>query len=73
MLHENCLPADNSHEISYLNFSKIRKDVAKFVVCCSHDWRFKGERTIRTTVLALVTLYARAVLKKSDSLISDSG
>ena len=20
--------------------SKIRKDVAKFVVCCSHDWSF---------------------------------
>ena len=22
--------------------SKIRKDVAKFVVCCSRDWGFKG-------------------------------
>ena len=28
--------ADDSHEISYLIFVKItRKDVAKFVVCCS--------------------------------------
>ena len=25
-----------------LFFSKIGKDVAKFVVCCSRDWRFKG-------------------------------
>ena len=28
IFHENCLLADNSHEISYLIFSKIRKDVA---------------------------------------------
>ena len=26
-----------------LFLSKIRKDIAKFVVCCSHDWRFKGK------------------------------
>ena len=25
-----------------LLLSKIRKNVAKFVVCCSLDWRFKG-------------------------------
>ena len=25
-----------------LFLSEIRKDVAKFVVCCSCDWRFKG-------------------------------
>ena len=25
IFHENCLLADNSHEISYLIFSKIRK------------------------------------------------
>ena len=25
-----------------LFFSKIMEDVAKFVVCCSRDWRFKG-------------------------------
>ena len=25
-----------------LFFPKIWKDVAKFVVCCSRDWRFKG-------------------------------
>ena len=30
-----------TYENSYLIFSKIRKDVAKFVVCCSQDWRFK--------------------------------
>ena len=25
-----------------LFFSKIKKDVTKFVLCCSHDLRFKG-------------------------------
>ena len=35
------LLADDSHEISYLIFSKIGMDVAKFVVCCNRDWRFK--------------------------------
>ena len=43
--HENRLLADDSHEISYLIFSKIGKDVAKFVVCCSCDWCFKGSKT----------------------------
>ena len=43
VFHENRLLADDSHEISYLIFfSKIKKDVVKIVVCCSHDWRFKG-------------------------------
>ena len=28
-----------------LFFSKIGKDVAKFVVCCSCDWRFKSKVT----------------------------
>ena len=28
IFHENCLLADNSHEILYLIFSKIRKHVA---------------------------------------------
>ena len=43
IFHENRLPADDSHEISYLIFFlKIRKDVAKFVVCCSRDCHLKG-------------------------------
>ena len=25
-----------------LFLSNTRKDVAKFIVCCSRDWRFKG-------------------------------
>ena len=33
---------DDSHEIWYLTFSKIGKDVEIFVVCCSLCWRFKG-------------------------------
>ena len=42
IFHENCLLADDSHEISYLILSRTRKDIQKFVVCCSCDWRFKG-------------------------------
>ena len=42
IFHENRLPTDDSHEISYLIFLKIRKYVAKFVVCCSRNMRFKG-------------------------------
>ena len=42
IFHENCLLADDSHEISYLIFLKIKKDIAKFFVCCSRNWRFKG-------------------------------
>ena len=44
IFHENRLLADDSHVTSCLIFSKIRKDVAKFVVCCSREWRFKGEK-----------------------------
>ena len=31
-----------------LSFSKIGKDVAKFVACCSCDWRVKGLKIIKT-------------------------
>ena len=41
--HENHLLADDSHEISFLIFLKIGKNVAKYVVCCSRDWPFKGK------------------------------
>ena len=43
MFHKNRLLADDSHEISCLIFSKIRKNITKFVVRCSCDWRFKGK------------------------------
>ena len=33
IFHENCLLADDSHEIHTLFFSKSKKDVAKCVVC----------------------------------------
>ena len=45
IFHENRLLADDSQIISYLIFSKIRKDVATFVVCCSCDWQFKVENS----------------------------
>ena len=44
ILHENRLPADNCHVISYLFLKEIGKDVPKFAVCCSRDWRFKGQK-----------------------------
>ena len=40
-------------------FSIIMKDVTKFVVCCSHDWRFK------VIILILTHLAYRANAKKS--------
>ena len=46
LFHENRLLAEDFQEISYLDtlfYSKIRKAVSKFAVCCSHDWRFKGK------------------------------
>ena len=41
----------HAHEISYLIFSKSRKDVAKFVVCYSCDWRFKLNKCMLTPKL----------------------
>ena len=38
IFHDNRLLADDSHEVSYIIFSKTRKDIAKLFVCCSHDW-----------------------------------
>ena len=46
--HENRLQAEDSHEISYLISIQIKKDVTKFVICCSRDWRFKGLCKITT-------------------------
>ena len=50
IFHENCLLADNSCVILCFIFSKIRKDVARFFVCCSRDWRFKGLYGMFTSV-----------------------
>ena len=36
IFHEN-------HLLFIYFLSNIRKDVARFVVCCSRDWRFKIE------------------------------
>ena len=33
---------------------KTRKDYAKFVVCCSRDWRFKGLRLLRVSLILKV-------------------
>ena len=43
IFHENRLLVDDPHEISYLIFLKIRKNVAKFVVCFSRDRRLKTQ------------------------------
>ena len=58
MFHENRLLAYDSHEISYLIiFSKIRKVVAKFVICCSHDWCFKGYLFVYLYCLLMTSLF----------------
>ena len=44
IFHENRLLADDSREKSYLIFSKIGKDVSKFVFCCSCDEGLKRRR-----------------------------
>ena len=45
LFYDNRLLADNSHDIAYLIFyAEIRKNVTKFVFCCSRDWGFKGKR-----------------------------
>ena len=49
IFYENRLLADDSHEISYLILWKIKKDVAKFVVCCIHDQRFKVKHNHKLT------------------------
>ena len=50
--HENRLLAEDSREISFL-ISKIRKDVSKFVLCCSRDWRFKSHERHDTKMIQL--------------------
>ena len=63
IFHENRLLADDSHKQTILMkyhtlfLSKIGKDVAKFVVCCSRDWRFKGFlfRVLIETIVVLST------------------
>ena len=49
VFHENRLLADDSLEYHNLFLSKIGKDVSKFVVCCSRDWRFKDKKTKQTS------------------------
>ena len=48
IFHENHLLADDSHEIAYLIFSKIRKDVAEGVI---------GALRVNITVLYHMALY----------------
>ena len=48
IFHENRLLADDSHEASCLIFSKIGKDVAKLVVCCSRDNQIGALRVKQT-------------------------
>ena len=34
-------------------FPKIKKNVTKFVICCSRDWRFKGYKACTVFVFGL--------------------
>ena len=50
IFHKNRLPADDSHVIPYLIFSKTRKDVAQYIVCCSRDRLLKGKSRSYTRI-----------------------
>ena len=63
MFHENRLLADDSHNISCLIYSKIRKNITKFAVCYSCDWCFKGKFTI-ALLLFLVCLFLQSPLNR---------
>ena len=62
IFHENRLLADDSHEISYLILSKIRKDCGKFVDCCSRDWRLKGLMIITPLTNSYAYTYQSRIL-----------
>ena len=47
--------------------SKTRKDVAKFVVCCCRDWRFKGLRN-RQHLTTLICRYFKIAKFWTDSM-----
>ena len=67
IFHENRLLADDSHEISYLFFTKIEENVAKFVVCCSPDWRFKGSRPSQQIFSCVMTVTCLPGLNQSSA------
>ena len=69
IFHENRLLADDSHEISYLIFSKIGKDFAKFAVCCSCDWRFKGLLDILMTLITVRKIHTWFFMKTAVALV----
>ena len=58
IFHENHLLADNYHVLSYFIFLlKIGKDVAKFVVCCSCNWRLKAALSITFDLFILEIMF----------------
>ena len=70
IFHENRLLADDSHEISNLIFSKIKKGVANFVVCCSCDWHIKGSVIIVSHLLGFKIVFLTFL---SVSILSGGG
>ena len=65
IFHENRLLADDSHEISFLISFEIWKDVEKFVVCCSRDWRFKGLSVHLSIYLSVYLLNSILLMNKN--------
>ena len=53
-----------------LFFLKSRKNVAKFVVCCSCDWRFKGQVRKRCMQVSLTLLRPMEFPIKFDTIKS---
>ena len=62
IFHENRLLAEDSHEIPYLIFLKIKKYVAKFVVCFSPDWRLKKNESYDIFEKKIETIFCILIL-----------
>ena len=58
----NCLPADDSHEISSLIFIRIERDFTKSVICYSCDRCIMGKR--RSQILGLFWKEASHIIQE---------
>ena len=63
LFHENCLLADDSHEISYLIYWKIKKYVAEIAICCICDLRFKAAYSVTMNIFRKILFYFKSFVK----------
>ena len=70
IFHESRLLADDSHVISYLISVEIGKDVSKFAVYCSCDWRFKETRSVTMNIFRKKSFLFKSFVKIESSYVS---